>query len=278
VVELESSGERLIEDAYLRSPEAYLIYVMHIAAYRFAERMCEGKAVLDLGCGTGYGSARIARVAASVHGVDVDEDAVRFASTRHVESNLVYSPISPSAPLPFRDESFDVVLSFQVIEHVDDDRRYLREANRVLRTGGTLIVVTPDRRHRLLPGQRPWNRWHVREYSARQLARKISAAFDLEQSLRMGAPWEIARMEIRRYRKTMWLTLPFTLPFIPDALRRKLLDFLHSLRSPPPRVRADDAPASRSFGFDENALVIDANPPNSLNLVMVATKAGPGRQ
>lgn len=278
MVELEGSGERVIEDVYLRSADAYLIYIMHTAAYRFAESACSGRTVLDLGCGSGYGAARIAKVAGSVHGVDVDEDAVRFASARYVEPNLIYSSISPDTPLPFPDESFDVVLSFQVIEHVNDDLGYLREASRILRKGGIIIVVTPDRKHRLLPGQKPWNRWHVREYSAKQLARKIGEIFDLKHALKMGAPWEIARMEIRRYRKTMWLTLPFTLPIVPDALRRKALDFLHSLRAPPSRVRADGVPRARSFGFDESALVIDTDPPNSLNLVMVATKAGAERQ
>ena len=278
MAELEVSGERVVEDAYLRSPDAYLIYIMHTAAYRFAENACTGKAVLDLGCGSGYGSARISKVAHSVHGVDIDEDAIRFASARYVGPNLTYSSIPTDGPLPFPDESFDVVLSFQVIEHVHDDLGYLREASRILRKGGTIIVVTPDRMHRLLPGQKPWNRWHVREYSAGQLARVVGRVFDLKRALKMGAPWEIARMEMRRYSKTKWLTLPLTVPIVPEGLRRKGLDFLHSLRSPPSRVRAQEARPIQSFDFDETSLVIDAAPPNSLNLIVVATKMERSRQ
>lgn len=272
MTDLEVSGERMIEDAYVRSVDAYVIYIMHTASYAFAKQFCAGKVVLDLGCGSGYGAARIAEHAEKVHGVDVDGAAVAFAQQRYSRDNVSFSRIEGGRVLPFADASFDVVLSFQVIEHVWDDGGYLREAQRVLKPGGVVVVVTPDRKHRLLPGQRPWNRWHVREYSRAQLEHKVGQYFAIAASLKMGAAWDVAGVEIRRYRKTKWLTLPFTLPILPEMLRRRGLDFLHSLRTTPGKVGADKRIPVAQFGFDESAMLIGEEPPNPLNLVIVGRK------
>lgn len=269
---MENSGERLIEDAYFRSHDAYVIYVTHAASYLFAERFCAGKVVLDLGCGSGYGAARVANVAERVHGVDISEEAISFAKARYQAPNLAYSTIVPDERLPFDDATFDVALSFQVIEHVRNEIEYLREARRVLKPGGVMVVITPDRAHRLFPGQKPWNRWHVREHSVASMEQVIRQVFDLRESLRMGAPWHIAGAEHRRYRKAKWLTLPFTLPFMPEALRRRGLDMIHALRKRPVVVDAAMAGPLPAFDFDETDVVISSDPPHSMNLVIVAQK------
>lgn len=272
--ELEPSGERVIEDAYHRSIGAYVIYIMHAASYRFAEPYCQGKLVLDLGCGSGYGSARIASVASAVTGVDVAADAIAFAKARYAAPNLNYRQVVADAALPFEDASFDVVLSFQVIEHVVDEASYLQEARRVLRPGGVLLLITPDRQHRLLPRQRPWNRWHLREYSAESLVTLVSPVLDIESTLRMGAARDIADIELRRYRWTKWVTLPVTLPFLPESLRRRGLDLLHRIKGQGKAVQAEAGEARGDFGFDESAITIATDAPHSLNLVLVARRPG----
>lgn len=272
-LELEPTGERVIEDAYRDSVGAYVIYLMHAASYRFVEEECRGRDVLDLGCGSGYGTHRIAGVAASATGVDVAADAVSFANARYRAANLSFKSIPPDGPLPFPDEAFDVVLSFQVIEHVRDVGTYLAEARRVLRPGGMLVVITPDRRHRLLPGQKPWNRWHLKEYSLQLLEKVIAGVIPVERALRMGAPWEVARHEMRRYRWLKWLTLPVTLPFLPEGVRRWGLDAMHRVkgRRAPVAASARTGPAVEP-GFGEDAFVFSADAPNPLNLVVVARK------
>ncbi len=269
--ELEPTGERMIEGAYFDSREAYAIYVMHAASYAFAERFCAQRRVLDLGCGSGYGVGRVASVATRVTGVDVSGEAIAFARAAYLRENVSFEVIDPDAPLPFSDASFDVILSFQVIEHVVDELHYLREARRVLVDGGVLVVITPDRTHRLLPRQRPWNRWHLREYSPESLSSLVARVFEVREVLRMGAPEAVAGIELRRYRWTKWLTLPFTWPGIPEVLRRRGLDLLHALRPTPKAVAAEVRRPPEGFGFDESAMVIAADAPNSLNLVVVAT-------
>lgn len=134
-MKLEPTGERMIMEHYKSSPEDYVIYLLHIATYRFAERFTQGKRVLDFGCGSGYGSAQIAETAAYVTAVDVAEDAVDYARAQFASDNLAFHAIDPAAPLPFDDASFDTVLSFQVFEHVLDTAHYLSEIRRVLKIG-----------------------------------------------------------------------------------------------------------------------------------------------
>lgn len=271
-IELEPSGERVIEDAYRNSLGGYVIYLMHMASYRYARSVCEGREVLDLGCGSGYGAASLADTAKTVVAVDVSGEAIAFAATRYRTPNLSFRKIEADGPLPFADQAFDVVLSFQVIEHVDDEAAYLREARRVLRPGGVMIIVTPDRSLRLLPLQKPWNRWHLREYSSAALQRVVAPWLHVESMLRMGAVDEIAQVETRRYRMTKWALLPVTLPFIPEAVRRWALDAVHRFRGRRKAVAAEEVAEPLTFDFDESAMLIDTDVPNSLNLVLLARR------
>ena len=157
----------------------YLIYLIHVATYEFARSLVADRRVLDFGCGTGYGTHRLSGASTSIVGVDVSEDAIRFAASRYQAPNLSFQSIAPieTAPLPFQDGSFEIVLSFQVIEHVPDPGRYLAEVVRVLADGGVLVMATPDRSTRLLPDQRPWNRYHRVEYDRAGLARLLRTQF-----------------------------------------------------------------------------------------------------
>lgn len=275
--ELEATGERVIEEAYRRTLGGYVIYVFHAASYRFAENYCSGKRVIDLGCGSGYGAARLASIAAEVVGVDVSANAIAFAQDRYPARNLRFEAVASGEKLPFPDASFDVAISFQVIEHVADDAAYLREAKRILKPGGTLLLITPDRRFRLLPGQKPWNRWHVREYSVASLRRLISGVFELHYFLLMGADWSIAGIEIRRYRMVKWLTFPLTLPLMPELVRRRGLDLVHALLARRVKPKGHDSEHNPDFGFDETSVDIAESVQNPLNLVVVAKKSEDAR-
>jgi 2-polyprenyl-3-methyl-5-hydroxy-6-metoxy-1,4-benzoquinol methylase len=218
-IELEPTGERMIMEHYQDSPELYLVHLFHTITYHFAEAFTLDRRVLDYGCGSGYGSAIIAGKARSVTGVDVSAEAIAYAQAHYTLPNLDYRAIAPDQPLPFEAGSFQTVLSFQVIEHVSDPDAYLREIARVLEPGGTLVMATPDRRTRLLPLQRPWNRWHLVEYSGQTLSRLLLRHFPSVEMHTMGGKKAVLDIELRRTRRLRWLSLPFTLPGVPERWR-----------------------------------------------------------
>lgn len=264
-MELEPTGERMILDRYQSSPEDYAIYLMHIATYRFAEPHARGKRVLDFGCGSGYGAHLIAETAASVIGVDVADDAVAYARSHFVRDNLSYQRVSADGNLPFAEGSFDTVLSFQVLEHIREPARYLASIRRVLATNGKLVLATPDRSTRLLPLQRPWNRWHVREYSATELEHLLSCYFAKVDVMGMTASGSLLSVELRRARILKWLSLPFTLPFYPDRLRVKLLNLVHRVRGP-----GVSSGESQSYPWHVSDVKIEKGAKPSINLVAIA--------
>ncbi len=116
----------------------------HLSRYAFAARLAEGKRVLDLGCGTGYGSAELARTAGTVAGADIAPQAIEHARANYRLPNLEFT-VAPSTALPYADSSFDVVVCFEVIEHLADWRGLVREAARVLGQDGLFLVSTPNR-------------------------------------------------------------------------------------------------------------------------------------
>ncbi|MCZ8062369.1 class I SAM-dependent methyltransferase [Silanimonas sp.] len=223
---LPHDGERVVEASYEATSEGRNILAMHLASYSRVLELCSGKDVLDLGCGSGYGIASLAPCSRSAVGVDVSDAAIDYAREHYQSVNLRFSQIFANKPTPFPDESFDVVLSFQVIEHVDDDVAYVSEICRLLRPGGHAVFITPDRRSRLFSFQKPWNRWHLREYSADSLAHIVSSSLSVVALEVMHGEELPVSAEIERYRIARWIALPVTLPFVPEVVRRSGLAFL----------------------------------------------------
>lgn len=230
--------------------------------------------MLDFGCGTGYGAHRISQECASLTGVDVSAPAIDFARGHYQAPRLDFRHIAPVElePLPFDDASFDVVLSFQVIEHVPDADRYLAEAARVLAPGGVLVVATPDRTTRLLRGQRPWNRYHLVEYAPAGLHALLRRHFREVELMGMGADPAITGRELRRSRRVRWMTLPFTFPGAPEAWRQGGLAATKAVQAWLRRPAAGEHSAA-SYGYDETAIRIAADVDPSANIVAVARKA-----
>lgn len=135
--ELPFTGERYT------SSVAGPIRSQHHHRYLFASHFCEGRDVLDIACGEGYGSALLARLARSVIGVDVDAGAVGFALRNYVASNLSFRQ-GDAGRIEDR-ERFDVVVSFETIEHLADHEAFLNGLKQALRPGGLLILSSPDR-------------------------------------------------------------------------------------------------------------------------------------
>ena len=149
----------------------------HVARYTFAARLARGKRVLDAGSGAGYGSAELARTAQSVVGVDRAPEAVDFARAHYQLPNLFFEQASCAA-LPHPDGVFDLVVAFEVIEHLEDWREFLLEARRVLAPTGQFIVSTPNKLYytesRGVAGANPF---HVHEFGFDELRGELTRVF-----------------------------------------------------------------------------------------------------
>jgi SAM-dependent methyltransferase len=149
------------------------IVALHLKRYEFALPYCRDGIVLDAGCGVGYGTAHLARVAQRVVGVDVFEDAIEYARRRYADANVEFV-VADVQRLPFDDEAFDTACSFEIVEHVEDAERFVAELARVLRPGGTLVLSTPLADD---PGVRPDNPFHAREFDVDGLRGLLSSSF-----------------------------------------------------------------------------------------------------
>jgi 2-polyprenyl-3-methyl-5-hydroxy-6-metoxy-1,4-benzoquinol methylase len=106
------------------------------------EHIQEGERVLDVGCSEGSFAAELASAGAEVVGIDIAAEPLRRARVRHPELDL--RQVSPEEAWPLADASFDAVWAGEVIEHVADTAGWLSEVRRVLRSGGALLLSTPD--------------------------------------------------------------------------------------------------------------------------------------
>jgi 2-polyprenyl-3-methyl-5-hydroxy-6-metoxy-1,4-benzoquinol methylase len=150
------------------------IFLNHLKVYRFAAQFCRGKRILDVGCGTGYGTAYLAESAISAAGVDFSRQAVRFAQKRYGSSKAHFLRMSAES-LAFADQSFDFVISIENFEHLQDHRANLRDISRVLTDQGMLLLATPN--PEMFVGVS--NRYHTHEFPYEEL-QQISQEFFAE--------------------------------------------------------------------------------------------------
>jgi 2-polyprenyl-3-methyl-5-hydroxy-6-metoxy-1,4-benzoquinol methylase len=152
------------------------IWYEHWHRYCATLPAARGKRVLDAACGEGYGSWLLASAADSVIGIDHDRGAVEHACARYAtRSNLHYLQGSCTA-LPLADASVDLIVSFETIEHLEEQEAMLREFRRVLAPAGALIISSPNKAV-YSQDSTYTNEFHVRELNRDELAAMLDACF-----------------------------------------------------------------------------------------------------
>ncbi len=203
------------------SVEQYVEYLRHLAAYAiFAREFVAGRKVLEIGCGTGYGADYLSEFTSSIVAIDIWERGISYCRDKYSKDNLIFMQ-ADGLKLPFKNESFDVALSFQVIEHIEPKMvsNYLSEIKRVLKRGGTFIVSTPNSKLRLLPFQKPWNPEHIKEYKDNELKNLLSKVFEEVKVYGLYGSDEIQAIESNRVKQS-----PLKV-YVIDPLYR-LLDYI----------------------------------------------------
>lgn len=179
--ELENTGERFLPGEMYSAEMAY----DHLTRYRLAERYVEDKEVLDMGCGAGYGTHSLSRLASNILGVDLSGEAVTHAANRYQKPNLRYEGGDVTS-LPFEEGSFEAAISFEVIEHLENPEDLVLEAKRLLKEDGVFIVSTPDKQtysnNRSLV-----NRHHLSEMYPLEFREILEKSFEHVQIYRQGA-------------------------------------------------------------------------------------------
>lgn len=153
-------------------PEQNPIFQRQMTAYRFILSLIEDREILDLGCGHGEGSSLLAQRARQVRAVDHSARAIEVARGLFQRGNLSFEVMKvPPIAIPSA-QQYDVVVAFQVLEHLPEPLFFLQEVRRVLKAEGTLFLSTPNKGETLTP-----NPYHLREYGPEELKALLGQFF-----------------------------------------------------------------------------------------------------
>ena len=162
-------GERL----HIGKDKKHSFVLEHIQRYRFAAKWANKRTVLDLGCGEGYGTKILKRAGASkIIGVDINKEVIKQAK-KNYSSKSVFFQEGDAQGLEFKDKSFDLVISLELIEHLQNYKKYLKEVKRVLKTKGVFILSTPNKDN--YRGES--SPFHVKEFSLEELRETLTGLF-----------------------------------------------------------------------------------------------------
>ncbi|MFH0762961.1 MAG: class I SAM-dependent methyltransferase [Candidatus Omnitrophota bacterium] len=154
-------------------------YAQHLKPYEFLRNDSAGKRVLELGCGDGYGSFYLAKIASRAVGIDYEEKVILQAKNKYRHPNLSFLCMN-ATNLGFKDNSFDIICSFQVIEHIPENKLmlYLSEIKRVLSPGGRFYLSTLNLEHNMKsPLTYKKNSAHCKEFKVDELKKLLLDIF-----------------------------------------------------------------------------------------------------
>jgi radical SAM superfamily enzyme YgiQ (UPF0313 family)/glycosyltransferase involved in cell wall biosynthesis/2-polyprenyl-3-methyl-5-hydroxy-6-metoxy-1,4-benzoquinol methylase len=136
--------------------------------------------ILDFGCGSGYGVHMLSQKANLVHGLDYSRNAIEFARDKYSSDNTSYFVVDASSKDVFKylqERTYDFIISFDVIEHIEFYYEYLSNISKLIREDGILIIGSPNKLQ-TLNWNRNWNPYHHQEFTPRQLYNILSLFFE----------------------------------------------------------------------------------------------------
>lgn len=167
---LKFTGERFIPE------ENGQIAYEHFNRYLMANEYVAGKDVLDIASGEGYGSALLANTAKSVVGVDISEEAVNHASNKYGDKDNLEFKVGDCVNIPCNDNQFDIVVSFETIEHIKEQEKFLSEIKRVLKKDGKLIISSPNKS--IYSNDEYQNEFHLKELTFEEFQKLLAEHFE----------------------------------------------------------------------------------------------------
>lgn len=235
------------------------VFQRSILAYHYAAGLVSGD-VLEIGTGMGYGIEIIAPSATSYTTIDKScaYDASLPENTRFQQMEV--------PPIGFADESFDYVISFQVIEHIKRDKDFVKEVSRVLRKGGKFIVSTPN-----APMSLTRNPWHIREYTEQQLRDLLASDFSSIEAYGVNGNEKIMQY-YEQNRRSVERIMRFDILDLQHRLPRWILQIPYDImnRLNRRRLLENNNELTRSIKMDDYS--IGEISPQSFDLYYIATK------
>lgn len=235
------------------------VFQRSILAYHYAAGLVSGD-VLEIGTGMGYGIEIIAPSATSYTTIDKScaYDASLPENTRFQQMEV--------PPIGFADESFDYVISFQVIEHIKRDKDFVKEVSRVLRKGGKFIVSTPN-----APMSLTRNPWHIREYTEQQLRDLLSADFSSIEAYGVNGNEKIMQY-YEQNRRSVERIMRFDILDLQHRLPRWILQIPYDVMNRLNRRRLLESNNELTRSIKMEDYTIGEISPQSFDLYYIATK------
>jgi ubiquinone/menaquinone biosynthesis C-methylase UbiE len=246
-----------------RIPSDNPIHQRLLKAYVLARDFVHGE-VLEVGCGEGRGIELIIDRAKNYTAIDKIENVIDQLRKKYPTGKFISGNIPPLSQ--FGDNSFDRIFSFQVIEHIENDHLFLSEINRVLKSGGTALITTPNR-----PRSLSRNPWHIREYTAGELtdlAKKYFTNVEMKGITGNAKIWQY----YERNKKSVDRIMRFDVFDLQHNLPASILRLPYELLNRLNRNRLKDSADQLVTGITHEDYLLTDDADNALDLLLIVRK------
>jgi 2-polyprenyl-3-methyl-5-hydroxy-6-metoxy-1,4-benzoquinol methylase len=166
---MEFTGERFIPERLKKSDETYQ---EHFYRYLFSCDYIKDSLVLDAACGVGFGARMMSKYAKNIYAIDISLESINYAKEKYFSTNVIYEQMDVRQIL-YPDSFFDVVVSFETIEHIYNPEKFIKEVQRVLKPGGLFIISTPNR-ETTSKGKEVHTPFHIKEFTLEEIMLLLS--------------------------------------------------------------------------------------------------------